>query len=278
MEGFSNSNRGSFEKVNVNESLVKYLAGLMDADGCLQFTFRPDHRRKQYACLGLKLYLGASEKIDRHGFVRSLPETTGMGAVYKQQTCHFMWIVGRRNHLEMLLPRLIKHMVVKARHWQWMLEVWREVRSRKYGERSLHRDQIDLLVEEYKQSRRKKVGPLKPKNYPSWAWVAGYLDGDGWYLHRKPRAGRYGMHVGASAHVTDASVLAFLQKAFGGKIKNHSQSDNVRVWERSLSNANRSFALRFLPKVAKHSRLKRHKIDLMIHHHQQRLSVQGPTG
>lgn len=263
----------------MNESLVKYLAGLLDADGSLAFTYRRDHIRHDYFCLGLKLYLGSSEKVDRHGFVRSLPHLTGMGAVYPQTTPNcVMWKVGHRNHLEMLLPRLVKHMVIKARHWQWMLEVWREVRARGYGNQSLTTDQKDVLAEAYRQSRRNNVGPLKPKNYPSWAWVAGYLDGDGWYMHRKPSAKRYGMHVGACSHITDASALEFLQKAFGGKIKPHSQSENVMIWERSLSNANRSFALRFLPKVAKHSRLKRHKIDLMIHHHQQRLSVQGPTG
>ena len=264
--------------MSITESLVKYLAGLLDADGCLSFNFTRDHNRPDCWCLGLRLFLGASNTIDRDGFVPSLPEITGMGTVYNQTERHFMWQVSRRNHLEMLLPRVIKHMVVKAQHWQWMMDTWRETRGRGYGRQAITFQGREFLTQASKESRKSRVGPLKPKNYPTWAWLAGYLDGDGWFMHRKPSIKRYGMHVGACAHITDASVLDFLQNAFGGKIRTHSQSENVKVWERSLSNANRSFALRFLPKVAKHSRLKRHKIDLMIHHHQQRLSVPGPKG
>lgn len=216
--------------------------------------------------------------IDQQGFVPSLPDVTGMGSVMKQTEVHYMWRVCKKSQLEMLLPRLIKHQYIKAQHWQWMLDTWRDIRSRPYGEKWISTQEKDALAQASIESRKHRVGPIKPKNYPSWAWVSGYLDGDGYYSHRNPKKKRYGMRVGACAHVTDISVLEFLQKTFGGKITQHSQSKYVFEWERSLSNANRSFALRFLPKVAKHSRLKRHKIDLMIHHHLQRLSVSGPAG
>ena len=267
----------------MNESLVKYLAGLLDADGNLSFLYTEDSRRENFFCVGLRLNLGSSSAIDRDGFVASLPVITGMGIStsptnYAGNGKYINWQVSRRGDLEMLLPRLVKHMVIKAKHWQWMLDMWRDIRSRGYGAQSIQATERLILEQAKKESRKLQVGPLKPKNYPSWAWLAGYLDGDGYFMHRKPSAKRYVMQVGACAHITDASVLEFLQKAFGGKIEAHSQSENVMEWERSLSNTNRSFALRFLPKVAKHSRLKRHKIDLMIHHHQQRLSALSPTG
>jgi hypothetical protein len=58
-------------------------------------------------------------------------------------------------------------------------------------------------------------------------------------------------------------------------VANHNKDGSNKYWRRGLGQPNRSFALRFLPNLAKHSRLKRHKIDAIIHHHQQRLSVPG---
>ncbi len=86
------------------------------------------------------------------------------------------------------------------------------------------------------------------------------------------------MRVSVTAHITDIIALEFLQEAFGGTIRKNSRTDNVRVWWRGLGPANASFALRFLPKLVKHSRLKKHKIEQMIHFHKQRLSVSAPTG
>lgn len=276
MEGLSNHNRVEFEKVN--ESLIKYLAGLLDADGCLSFVYTKDSKREEMFSVGLSMHLGSASSIDRHNFVESLPLLTEMGnsrriSNYKGKGYYTNWVVCKRAHLEMILPRLIKHMVIKAKHWQWMLEVWRDYRSRDYGSKSIHATEREILEQAKKESRKLNVGPIKPKNHPTWAWLAGYLDGDGYYLHRDPKKKRYSMVVGACAHITDISVLEFLKKSFGGKITTHSQSDSVKEWYRSLSNQNRSFVLRFLPKIVKHSRLKKHKIEQIIHHHQQRLSV-----
>ena len=264
----------------MNESLIKYLAGLLDADGHLGFVFTRDTRSHDRFTVGLQIVLASSEAVDRTGWVDTLPVETGMGSVNRagQHRQFKRWVVCKRADLEMILPRLIKHMVIKAKHWQWMLDIWRAIRAKPYGEKFVTTAEREALMQACKDSRNLQVGPAKPKKHPTWAWVAGYLDGDGWYQHRKPDRRRYGMHVGAVAHAKDSVGLLLLQKAFGGTIKPHSQSENVLCWERSLSNANRSFALRFLPKVAKHSRLKRHKIDLMIHHHQQRLSTLAPTG
>ena len=48
-----------------NESEIKYLAGLLDADGVLSFQFVDS-----YCCLNLQL--AASESIDKHGYIDSL--------------------------------------------------------------------------------------------------------------------------------------------------------------------------------------------------------------
>jgi len=264
----------------INESLIKYLAGLLDADGSLSFSFRrvrDQHTNDRYF-IGLMLRLASSDAIDKGGFIRSLPTLCEMGTVCNRSessTC-FDWSVADRSHLEMLLPRLVKHMVIKAKHWQWMLDTWRMARANSKTCSPEERDRLTLAA---KESRRRNVGPLKPKNHPTWAWLAGYLDGDGYYSYRHRVQNGYenwNIYVSACAHVNDIVVLEFLQRAFGGAIVPQGQSDNVKLWKRQLGYSNRSFALPFLAKLSRHSRLKRQKIDAMIRHHRQRLSVPGP--
>jgi len=274
MEGFLGHNS---EAPEMNESLVKYLAGLLDADGSMSFSFKLDQNRADRYFVGLRLTLASSEAVDQKGFTESLPEQTGMGTVsrYGNQKQFKTWTVNRRAELEMLVPRIIKHMVVKATHWQWLLDTWRTLRT---DSKTCSAKERELLVQACKESRRLRCGPIKAKNFPTWAWLAGYLDGDGCYSYRSGvynGSTQFTMHVSAVAHVNDICVLEFLQKSFGGRIVGQGQSENIKLWIRSLGYQNRDFALRFLPNVAKHSRLKRHKIDAMIHHHQQRLSVPG---
>lgn len=261
----------------LNESLVKYLAGLLDADGALSFSFKRDPNRPDRCFVGLSLRLTASDAVDKNGFVEGLPGQTGMGSVsrYGANEQFAVWVVAKRADLEMLVPRLTKHMVIKALHWQWLLDKWRELRA---DANTVSDEERDELTAASKASRATRVGPLHPKNHPTWGWVAGYLDGDGWYNYRRHYAKTTGywqwsISVGAGAHVNDASVLAFLERSFGGVIRD--RGTTMRIWQRNLGYNSRSFVERFLPKVAKHSRLKRHKIDAIIHHHRQRLSVPG---
>lgn len=257
----------------MNESLVKYLAGLLDADGSLYFFASSGYDERVRPTL--KLELTSADVIDHDGFVASLPTLTGLGKAFRKKDRYTTWAVVRRADLEMLLPRLIKHMIVKAQHWQWVLEFWRSWREQEKGEKSMSREEWAAFIDEVRASRRNRVGPLKPKNHPTWAWVAGFLDGDGCYSFRTSQ--NHNMRMSVTAHVTDLSALEFLQKAFGGTIKNNSRGDHLKVWWRGIGPRHSGFALRFLPHIVKHARLKRHRIEQLIHYHRQRLSVSGAT-
>src|SRR5713101_2972765 len=104
----------------MQESLFKYLAGLCDADGSLSFNFKRDQNRSDRFFYGLMFNLCAADAVDRSGFVASLPEVTGFGSVvrYGAKKQFVNWNVAKRSDIEMLLPRLIKHMMLKAKHWQ----------------------------------------------------------------------------------------------------------------------------------------------------------------
>ena len=115
----------------MNESLIKYLAGLLDADGSLAFAFKADPNNEGQCFVGLHMRLSSSDAVDRHGFVETLPTLTGMGGVYRSgpKGQFKTWLIAKRADLEMLLPRLIKHMVIKGKHWDWLLNCWRELRQ-----------------------------------------------------------------------------------------------------------------------------------------------------
>ena len=258
---------------NFNETDVKYLAGLIDADGSLVFHFTKYNETKYNVCL--KLVIQQSLSIDHEGkFIKSLSEYCGFNQFIKisSETNSWSdanrWTVNNTQDLNMLIPRLAKHMVIKAKHFINMLDRYNTIKGK-----SVSIEEMNEL-KEFALSSRKNVGPLKPKKHPTWAWVAGYIDGDGCYYQRS-RKRNWGvakeLMVRVVAHNDDKISLEMLHHSFGGNLKqNH--HENTWYWSRNLGNADASFALHFLRKMVRHSRLKRHKIEMMINHHLQRLS------
>lgn len=262
--------------MNFTETDIKYLAGLLDADGSLCFHFRKYGDKWN---VSLKLVLQQSLSIDHEGkYINSL--SSYMGFVQpidlkdEKWSNANRWTVTSNEELNMLIPRLTKHMVIKARHWQDMLDRYNMI----YG-RSVNSIEMNEL-KEFAKTSRKNVGPLKDKKHPSWGWVAGYLDGDGCYYMRN-RKKNWGVYtellVRVVCHDDDIISLKLLEKAFGGNLKKNNHED-THYWTRNLGNGDASFALHFLRKVVRHSRLKKHKIEQMIHHHLQRLSELTPKG
>lgn len=235
----------------------KYLAGLLDADGCLHFSNNNGY-------LALTLSLSLSESIDREGkFSKYLESKVGKLYTRKREdtwATQNEWVVRKRSDLELLLPHIIKHMVVKGAKWQRMLEIFRSKPK-----------EFDL------EQLRKEVeisGPLKPKNHPTWGWIAGYIDGDGWYLKRE-RRNQIEMHVGVVSHANHVEGLMLLQKAFGGVVK---EDRGHYRWIKNLGPRDEKFALMFLKKMVNHSQLKKWKIEQLLSTYSQRLSVSNPKG
>lgn len=241
----------------MNETEIKYLAGLIDADGSFGFEF---NKSKVY----LRMYLTAADSIDRSGYVYNLPETTGFGtSCYKARKKGWskvsVWTVGSRRDVEMLFPRLIKHLVIKGKHCQRMLDMWR-----KYRGESLSDTEIDQL-KQFQRISREDVGPVKAKKHPTWAWVSGYLDGDGSFIFKQPPSQKSPrLLVQATAHENDIVGLELLYKAFGGTLNNRGKVAHIWDWKHSLGPSNFSFALKFLPKVLRHIKFKKHKIEQML--------------
>jgi hypothetical protein len=264
----------------MNETLVKYLSGLLDADGFISFNLPSSTGGENRYRFNLRIGMSSSDAVDVHGFVASLPELTGFGFASRygnpgsfSEAKFTQWTVMSRRDLEMLVPRLVKHMCVKARHLQRMFDKWKEKRGT-----ILSKAECDELRLFSKESRCDS-GPLKPKNHPTWAWAAGYLDGNGSFKLAKYKSNRsVTCKVAVCCHTADSQVLEFLKKAHGGFIVTNDDR-NCKTWERNLGVSQRSFANEFLAKLVRHSHLKKHKIEQMLSfHHQQRPIVPTPAG
>lgn len=261
------------------ETDVKYLAGLMDADGSLCFHFR-EYTEGRYN-VSLKLTLQQSLSIDHEGkfiawcgtfggFIQSIKVSTEANPNWSDAN---RWTVTSTKELNMLLPRLTKHMVIKAKHWEAMLEKLNGIFGKTVSTIEMNE------LKEFAKTSRLNVGPLKPKKHPTWAWVAGYIDGDGCYYMRQ-RKKNWGVAtellVRVVAQDSDVCSLELLSKAFSGNLRKNNH-ENTYYWSRNLGNADADFALKFLRKMVVHSRLKKHKIELMLHYHLQRLTERTAT-
>lgn len=261
------------------ETEIKYLAGLMDADGSLCFHFK--HYRDDKYNVSLKLVLQQSVSIDRDGkFINWLNTFGGFSQPIKVDrgdnpnwSDANRWTVTSLTELNMLVPRLTKHMVIKAKHWEALLSKINSIHGKSVSTIEMNE------LKEFAKTSRQNSGPLKPKKHPTWAWVAGYIDGDGCYYQRQ-RKKNWGVAtellVRVVAENNDKQSLELLHKAFGGNLKANNH-ESTHYWTRNLGNADAQFALHFLRKMVIHSRLKKHKIEGMLHYHLQRLTKQTAT-
>lgn len=235
-----------------SESEIKYLAGLLDADGCLSFSFVD---KKLY----MEMSLAASESVDHAGYIDTLADRIGNLSIrsYPDKpnwADSHQWRVTSRRDLNLILPRVIKHMVIKGAHWKRMFDKYTELKGLEVP--------VDELKEFSKASRR-DAGPVKPKTHPTWAWVAGYLDGDGCYIQKNYK-GKNTVRIDAVSSIEDRVGIDLLKKAFGGTTFDEG---NCLRWRRSAGIRSTSFAVPFLKKVHKHSRLKKYKIEKMLEFH-----------
>jgi hypothetical protein len=258
------------------ENEIKYLAGLLDADGSLFFSF-VKYKEDMYN-VRLNLVLQQSESIDMNGSL--IKYLSGVMGDYLHIELHNKdwsdanrWYITSLKELNMLIPRVVKHMVIKAKHWKRLLDKYNNL----YGKTVSFEEMMKL--KEFSKESRKDTGPLKPKKHPTWAWVAGYLDGDGCYYMRTRKKWKgiwKELQVSVVSKNEDDIGILFLKHAFSGRISQTKES--YKTYTRSLGIKDSSFAISFLRKMYQHSKLKKHKISLMLNYHLQRLNEKTPAG
>ena len=117
----------------MQETEIKYLAGLLDADGTLNYKIA-------HGYLYLRMSISASESIDKNHYIPSLANKFGI--VYKREFSKekptwsdaYVWEVSRENDLNILLPRITKHMVIKGKIWREMYDTWLASKGKKIND------------------------------------------------------------------------------------------------------------------------------------------------
>ena len=227
----------------MNETEVKYLAGLLDADGSCFFTFNHD-------CLGMTISLSASKYVDKNNYLSTIPFGQVQEVVVHNQR---RWNLSREKDINMLLPRLLKHMVIKAKQWEAMYSLWKEYKGKKVDKE---------YFKSFQKENRVNCGPLKEKKHPTWAWIAGYLDGDGCYALQHRKDGYTRMFIDVSCKDVERQGIDLLYKAFGGTIRPFRV--HLVNYRKNLGKRDKAFAIRFLKKMVVHSKLKKHKIEQLL--------------
>jgi intein/homing endonuclease len=250
----------------MTETDIKYLAGLLDADGSFFFNYSSGF-------VYLTIALDVTEGIDKDfKYITWLAEELEITPHISDRSPG-KWsrgaklTISRSTSLNKLVPRLLKYLVIKGGHLQRLKNKWLELKGMKQSE-----EQLSELKKFVKYSRLLTV-PVRTKSWLPRAYVAGFIDGDGSYTFRT-KCGRYS--VSTVSHSNDRVVADLLYKQYGGRV--FTDKEGYVRWVRGLGISHRSFAVPFLKVMCKHSRLKRHKIEQFLNYHSQRLNRMTPKG
>ncbi len=216
-----------------SEQLNKYTAGLFDADGWVGFEFN-----KYGVYLRAGIYQAATVDTDFQ-MIRSLQAFYGIGRLnYSYQENGVSGITWRMSNKEakIFFNRIGKHLRIKATHFRNLILLQEE---------GQHLDP-DVLRGISEVSRKNSKWLKHPKHL-SWAWVAGYLDGDGCYRYRQRKQS---VSLCIKAASQDAHILQQLKRDFKGSILDHGSSE---IWRRGLGKGHIKFSLPFLKNMRKYS-------------------------
>jgi len=248
----------------MKETDIKYLAGLLDADGSFFFNFSNNY-------VYLTVALDLSNSIDKNfKYTDWLCKELGVKPCITKREDKWATqakiTISKRGSLETLVPRILKYLIIKGKHLETLFNKWKSIRGVKLN------NEVISELKEFVKTSRQNVGPIRTKSWLPKAYVAGYIDGDGCYTFRK-KCGKY--NVSTVSHENDRITQDLLLKQYGGVIrKDH---EGYIRWSHTLGITQKSFAIPFLKDMVRHSRLKKYKIEMFLHHHSQRLNKRKAT-
>jgi hypothetical protein len=189
----------------------KYLAGLLDSDGCICLKWYDDHK-DQTGPRRAQAVVSFSQKTPDHSFMRliassltppSLADVWGtIGTIAYSGTHH--WVVAGSKAVSVLM-RLRKFLVLK----------------RALADCAIDMNGKFMDVEEGKQRFDAARGASPMPKHPTRKWAAGYIEGNGTFNVNIPNG--LGGHL--SLMVCDEAIervgVDLLKKAYGGSIREH---------------------------------------------------------
>jgi len=271
------------EKRKHSEQLYKYIAGLFDGDGTVAFDFyKEKSTENRRATLVSNIVSSQLQDCDSTLLIK-LKEYTGLGFISYKPGDLTAWVMKEKDSM-VLFNRIGKHLRIKGTHFENLIWVVNELKGV-----SLTDKNTEELKEFSKCSRRESKWLKQPK-HPSWAWLAGLLDADGYYKCRlgRRRLNRHGnistfneLGIALGLQSCDKHIPYFVKNALGGNVC-YSTTDDTFKWQINLGSNSVLSALRILGNLRKYSCLKYKYllIERMLNFHEirraQRLSKDDP--
>lgn len=226
-----------------SEVINKILAGYLDADGSVGIV-----RNTKRHQLRISLTQAAVNDPDFE-ILRAFHKFYKLGTLtYRvsnnpKESSRCDWKLGTKDTIK-LYNLVAHHMIVKGKEFEKILDIWTNFAEEPFE-----------LVTSLLKEARKLEGPIKKKKHPSWAWMAGYIAGDGHLCCRLGRKRKkfdkkvnkyYNMTYNELYVVITGNKrkpLEFLKENFKGSIYD---KGTYFQWRRSLGKGHLSFSENFL--------------------------------
>lgn len=265
-----------------SEQLNKYLAGFLDADGCLSLTF--NSYKGRYTISLTFMFLQSFSNDPDGSLIKAIHDFYNIGSITYRDlrgdntfSSVAVWTLGSKEFLK-LFSLIGKHLRIKGTHWDNLTWLYMELKGFHLSEENI--EELKL----FSKCSRKNSKWLKHPKHLSLAWFAGYLDGDGHYRlrNRQKFIKKFGkccnaneLSVQISCDIKDGHILSKIEEDYGGHCHHH--KDGHLVWKLALGKTSTVWALKLLKQLRKYSCLeKKYSIieDMVQFHedHQQRLN------
>ncbi len=242
-----------------NEGINKYTAGLFDGDGTIYL--RPDGRGKLRLTMEI---CGDSRQKKVEDTLLFLYDHYSFGRIDRKTSGMMSWVIEGTKAVSMF-NTIKKHLVVKAIHGQRIINLWNQVRSgRKVSEK---------VLKKWLKWSRKNTGPLKHKKHFNWAWLAGYIDADGYIGYKQEIY--TGIRFGANSK-KDFTAIDLIARSTGRKPRYNSSDDTLRL-DIFMSKDQRATAQKYIPKLLPHLRIKKWQAEQLMRYCKTKKAVPAET-
>lgn len=235
-----------------NETLNKYIAGLVDGDGCITTNYQETRNGTYKARLHFSIVFEKVHNVRKH--IEEIMDYFGCGSIYDRSDKNVLiYQIPSADKAISAIEKIKKHLVIKGQHAERMIKLYKETRG--YGN-TLSKEEAEDKKAFVKWSRE-HTSSIKPKKHLTNPWLAGYTDADG---HLSIIENNMCLDYGCA--VQDKPALDLIAKAFGREIK-EGRDNEIRL-RHYFSKTNPTLAKRILIPLLPHLRLKKWNAEQIL--------------
>ena len=240
-----------------NESINKYTAGLLDADGNIHLTVTDSQTSSNIRSVRVQFTGERKDKVVET--LLNLHDHYQMGRMeYPNTRTNIVnWTLNGQEAINFLTV-IKKHLVIKGQHAERTINLWYRLKDRTSTVKALAR---------WRRLSRDSTGPIHHKKHLTWAWLAGYIDGDGHISIPKKR-------IEFQSNLRDIAAYELIQHSLGRpyriNYKPSIQQDIIRI-DLSFTKEHTAFMKGTGVKILRHLRMKRWALEQVFAAHNKQL-------